>query len=355
MKLEGYRSLLVARDGGWKSSALRAAMWLPSVFYSAAIRVRNLCYDSGVFKVHKVGVPVICVGNITTGGTGKTPLVIWLAEVLRQRGVKCAILTRGYKTRKGRLPDEPAMLAKACPDAQVVVNADRVAGARKGIGEYGAEALIMDDGFQHRRLARDLDIVAVDATCPFGGGFVLPAGLLREPLGALKRAGAIVITRSNQAPEIQVHVLKERLRSINPRAAIARSVHVPINVRMLKGMSISIESLKGQNVYAFCGIGNPDGFFGMLRDMGLRLMGERVYDDHWDYSAADLKDIHDEAIGLGADIVLTTQKDWTKAALAAAWEGDEPLVLGYLDIRLEITEGKDRIMELVDKAVSRQP
>jgi tetraacyldisaccharide 4'-kinase len=229
-----------------------------------------------------------------------------------------------------------------------------VAGAKKAVEEYGAEALIMDDGFQHRRLARDLDIVAIDATCPFGGGFVLPAGLLREPLGALKRAGAVVITRSNQVPEIQVHLIEERIRSINAGAAIARSVHVPVKVRMLKGMSLDVESLAGQNVYAFCGIGNPDGFFGMLKDMGLKLVGTRVFDDHWDYSASDMKDIHREAAGLDANIVLTTQKDWVKTALAATWEDDESLVLGYLDIRLEITEGKDRIVELIDKAVRRR-
>jgi len=353
LRLEGYRKLLVARDGGWKSILLRAAMWLPSLGYAAAMRVRSFCYNRGLLKVHKAAVPVICIGNITTGGTGKTPLVIWLAEVLRQRGLRCAILTRGYKTRKGRLSDEPAILTKSCPDAKVVVNADRVAGAKKAVEEYGAQVLVMDDGFQHRRLARDLDIVAVDATCPFGGAHVLPAGLLREPMKAFKRAGAVVMTRSNQASALHVHLAEERIRSINPNAAIARSVHVPVGVKMLKGMSLAVESLKGQNVYAFCGIGNPDGFFGMLEQMGVQLVGKRVYDDHYDYSVEDIKGICQAAAEVGADVVLTTQKDWAKTALGASHEGGEGIVLGYLDIRLEITDGTDRIMELIDRVVSR--
>jgi len=299
--------------------------------------------------------PVICVGNITTGGTGKTPLVIWLAEMIRQKGLKCAILTRGYKTRKGRLSDEPALLTKSCPDAVIMVNPDRVMAAKKAIQEYGAQVLVMDDGFQHRRLARDLNIVAIDAMSPFGGGFVLPAGLLREPVSSLKRADAVIITRSNQAPEIQLHLIEERIRRVNPAAVIARSSHVPVKVGMLKGMSLDVESLKGQNIFAFCGIGNPDGFFGMLKDMKLSLVGTRVYDDHWDYSPSDMEEIRREAKKLGADIVLTTQKDWVKTALAAAWDGDEPPLLGYLDIRLEIAEGKDRIVELIDGVINRQP
>jgi tetraacyldisaccharide 4'-kinase len=352
LKLESYRKLMVGRDSGWLSLGLHVVMWLPSMFYGAVMLVRNYCYSRGMLKVHNVAAPVICIGNVTTGGTGKTPLVIWLAEVLRQKGLKCAILTRGYKTKKGRLSDEPAILTKSCPDAKVVVNPDRVAGAKKAIEEYGAGVLVMDDGFQHRRLGRDLDILAVDAMCPFGGGFLLPAGLLREPVSAIKRAKAVVITRSNQASAVQLHLIEEKIRSINPEAAIARSVHAPVKAKMLKGRDWSIAELRERNIFAFCGIGNPEGFFGMLKDMGLRLVGTRVYDDHWDYSVEDVKDIYKQARLQNARFLLTTQKDWVKTALAASREGDAAMPLAYLDIKLEFTDGEGRILELIDKAVA---
>jgi tetraacyldisaccharide 4'-kinase len=332
---------------------LRGAMWMPSVMYSIVMRVRNICYDRGIIKVHMAGVPVICIGNVTTGGTGKTPLVIWLAEVLRQKGAKCAILTRGYKTRKGMLSDEPAILTKSCPDAKVVVNPDRVSGAKKAIEEYGAQVLVMDDGFQHRRLGRDLDIVAVDATCPFGGGMMLPAGLLREPISAIKRAGAVVITRSDQASPMQIHLIENTVRKANPTAVIARAVHAPVRAKMLKGKAVSITELKARKIYAFCGIGNPEGFFGTLRGIGLRLVGTRVYDDHWDYSVEDIKEIFKEATLRGARTILTTQKDWVKTALPASREGEGVLPLAYLDIRLEFSDGESKILELVGKAIAK--
>jgi tetraacyldisaccharide 4'-kinase len=294
---------------------------------------------------------VICIGNVTTGGTGKTPLVIWLAGVMRKKGLACAILTRGYKTRKGRLSDEPAILTKSCPDAKVVVNPNRVAGAARAAQEFKSQVLVMDDGFQHRRLARDLDIVAVDATCPFGGGLMLPAGLLREPLGALKRAGAIVITRSDQATPVQVHLIEEKIGRINPKAVIGRAVHAPVVARMLKGKDMPVGELKGRRAYAFCGIGNPDGFFRTLEHIGVTLVGTRVYDDHWDYSVEDVRDIYRLAETSHAGIVLTTQKDWVKTALAASRECSQDVPLAYLDIRLEFTAGEDRILGLVDEAV----
>jgi tetraacyldisaccharide 4'-kinase len=346
---------MVGHDVGWRSFVLRGAMWLPSVLYGVVMRVRNICYDKGIIKVHNAGVPVICIGNVTTGGTGKTPLVIWLAESLRQKGVKCVILTRGYKTQKGMLSDEPAILVKSCPDAKVVVNPDRVVGAKKAVEEYGAQVLVMDDGFQHRRLGRDLDIVAVDATCPFGGGMMLPAGLLREPVSALKRAGAVVITRSDQASPMQIQLIENAVRKANPAAVIARAAHAPVQAKMLKGKPVTIAELKTRKIYAFCGIGNPDGFFGTLNGLGLRLVGTRVYDDHYDYSVEDVRVIFKEATLKGARTILTTQKDWVKMALPASREGSEVLPLAYLDIRLEFLDGEDKIVELIDKAVSHKP
>jgi tetraacyldisaccharide 4'-kinase len=354
LKRERFRKLMVGQDGGLCSISLRVVMWLPSLVYGAVIRLRNICFDMGIIKVSRVSMPVICVGNITTGGTGKTPLVIWLAGVLRQKGLVCSILTRGYKTRKGRLSDEPAILTKSCPEAKVVVNPDRVAGAQKAIEEQGAQVLVMDDGFQHRRLGRDLDIVAIDATCPFGGGMMLPAGLLREPASSLRRAGAVVITRSDLAMPVQLHLIEERIRKANPAAVIARAVHAPVQAKMLKGKDVPVADLKGLGVYAFCGIGNPEGFFRTLEAIGVEVLGKRAYDDHWDYSVDDVKEIYRQARAVDARMILTTQKDWVKTALAASREAGDGLPLAYLDIKLEFSEGEGRILELIDRAVSRQ-
>jgi tetraacyldisaccharide 4'-kinase len=187
--------------------------------YSLVVRLRNFLYSKRRLKIHTADVPVISVGNITTGGTGKTPLVIWLCNTIYQKSKiknqKCgvAILTRGYKTRgtrdegpfdfaQGRrgTTDELAILAESCPQAKVIVNPDRAAAARRAVG-FCAKVLVMDDGFQHRRLRRDLDIVTIDATCPFGYGRLLPAGLLREPVASLRRADAAVVTRCDQNSE----------------------------------------------------------------------------------------------------------------------------------------------------------
>ncbi|MBN2129221.1 MAG: tetraacyldisaccharide 4'-kinase, partial [Sedimentisphaerales bacterium] len=208
MDQQTYRKLISGQISPWLGIPGRILLTPPSWPYSLVTLFRNWLYAQGWLRVHRVGVPVVCVGNLTTGGTGKTPLVVWLARLMGQKGVRAAILTRGYKANGRKTPydvttntDEPAELAAACPGVPVIVNPDRVAGAAEAIRSHGAQVLLMDDGFQHRRLGRDLDIVAVDATCPFGYGRLLPAGLLREPLSGLTRAHAVVLTRSDQVSE----------------------------------------------------------------------------------------------------------------------------------------------------------
>jgi tetraacyldisaccharide 4'-kinase len=185
---ESYRKLISGQRAGYAAAISRFFIAIASHVYSTIIGLRNFLYSKGWLNAHTVGVPVISIGNITVGGTGKTPLVIWLCKFLQQKEFRCAVLTRGYKTHtkkrassigyRASRTDEPAILTESCPQAKVIVNPDRVAAATEALAKFGAKVLIMDDGFQHRRLHRDLDIVAIDATCPFGYGKIFPMPLL---------------------------------------------------------------------------------------------------------------------------------------------------------------------------------
>jgi tetraacyldisaccharide 4'-kinase len=322
-----------------------------SVLYAGIIKLRNIGYDKGWLRSISAKAPVISIGNITTGGTGKTPLVIWMCDLLRQKELKCSVLTRGYKSEKGKLTDEPALLAKACPNANIVVNSDRVAGAEKGVAEFKAKVLIMDDGFQHRRLQRDLDIVAIDATCPFGYGNILPAGLLREPVKSLKRAHAVIITRYDQVTDEGLVKLEESIKSISPGITIAKAVHRHTFAKAMKGVTYSFDELKKHSIFAYCGIGNPNAFLHRLEEYGFDVVGWRVYNDHHDYTEKDLDDIYEEARYLGADMVLSTHKDWVKTALLSKNQSD--LTFAYLVMELEFIEGEDEIKNLISKTIDQ--
>jgi tetraacyldisaccharide 4'-kinase len=314
-------------------------------------------YTRGWFKTRRVNALVISVGNITTGGTGKTPLVNWLynktvqSPKLRSHNFRCAILTRGYKTRKGMLSDEPRILAKNCPEAKVIVNPDRAAAANEAVNQWNANIIIMDDGFQHRRLYRDLDIVTIDATCPFGYGRVLPAGLLREPVTALRRADLVVITRCDKVADAELCNLEEQLHLINPSMSVTRSVHAPVCAQSFGRKEIGLEEIKGKNVFVFCGIGNPDAFLSTIRNLGFNLVGSKVYNDHHCYTNDDVADIHEEARYLSADLIMTTQKDWGKvfeSDFAVLNSQDIPFTC--LTVELRIVAGEDQITQLIERA-----
>jgi tetraacyldisaccharide 4'-kinase len=343
---EGYHRLISGQSGGSGAVLLRFFLGIAAKGYSTAVGLRNFSYSQGWLKTHRASTIVISIGNITAGGTGKTPLVIWLGKLLQQKGVRCAILTRGYKTRRASCVmrraknerdtqyaihnteiDEPAILAESCPEAKIVVNPDRVAGAVEAVSKFGAEVLVMDDGFQHRRLGRDLDIVAIDATRPFGYDKILPAGLLREPLASLKRATAVVITRCDQTTKAELTQIEERLQQVNPDIIIARSIHAPAYLKYPEPLVIptkagiqknseimdsclrrndSPEQLKDKKIFAFCGIGNPDAFLNTIKQFGANLAGSKIYDDHHHYTDDCLADIYKQAKHLKVDLILTT-------------------------------------------------
>jgi len=348
---ESYHKLISGQSSGPAAVVSRFLLGVAAQVYSAIIRLRNFAYAKGWLKTYRANAVVISVGNITAGGTGKTPLVIRLCKFLQQRQFRCAVLTRGYKTHtqtRATRTDEPAILAKSCPDASVIINPNRVEAAKDATDKFGAKVLIMDDGFQHRRLQRDLDIVTIDATCPFGYGKLLPAGLLREPVTALSRADAAVITRCDQASEAVLTRLEGKLKSINPDMLIARSLHAPVCAKSQDGTEISVEQLKDKNIFAFCGLGNPNAFLNTIKTLGANLAASKIYNDHHHYTDNNIADIHEQAERSKADLILTTQKDWTKIISDSKFS--TPLV--YLVIELKFLTGEDKITRLIENTLA---
>lgn len=341
-----FRQLLSGTDRRPGANVLRLTLRLIAVPYACAVAFRNRLYDHRLLKTVAASVPVISVGNITTGGTGKTPLVIWLCRYLESQGRRCAILTRGYKTQRGQLSDEPALLAGACTNTTVVVDPDRAAGAHKAVSQYGADVLVLDDGFQHRRLGRDVNIVTLDATCPFGYERVLPAGLLREPLEGLKRAEVIVITRYDQVEPQALQRLETRIGQLAPHVSVVKTACRHTHAVTTEAAVLSLESLRHQRAFVFCGIGNPDAFIESVRHNGINIVGTRIFNDHYRYKPDDIHAIIRQAKQSSATVILCTEKDGVKAALLKPEEAD--IQLAWLAMELDFAEGVDKLKTHID-------
>ena len=303
-----------------------------SFLYSRIVRARNRYYDRVPSATHRVALPVISVGNITVGGTGKTPMVIEIARRLIDSGRRPAILTRGYKAAPHESPDEVLEFQTALPDVPVVVDADRVAGAETACQTANVDCLLLDDGFQHRRLARDLDIVLIDALDPWGGGALLPTGRLREPLTCLRRADVFVLTRVNQTNDAAVERICGKLAQYAPDKSILRAA---VEVDALVGTDerrVLPNDLRGHPVVAACGIGNPETF----RRLAASLADVRktvTFADHRRYTLRDIERIQAAARKANVDQVVTTRKDWGK--LAPLWPVHGPSLV-RLDVRLSL-------------------
>jgi len=304
-----YIELISGQTRGLAASALRCALRVASWPYGAITGLRRKCYNWGVLPGKSAGVGVISIGNVTTGGTGKTPTVAWVARQLVQAGANPAVLMRGYKSVSGF--SEEAELLRSSVDCEVVVDPDRVAGAA-GAVLAGADVLIMDDGFQHRRLKRNLDIVLIDAVRPFGFGHWLPRGLLREPVSSLKDSDAVIVTHTDEIATDDLDRLCRRLAKLAPQASVHRAVHKPVSLLSQEGQEMPVESLAERNVLAFCGIGRPGSFFNMVRKLGANISEALVFDDHAEYTSEALGSIHDAAANGEVDAVVTTYKDSVK-------------------------------------------
>ncbi len=341
-----YLALVRGEKSGPWAALQRLGLSAASLPYGIAVRLRNLAFDRGWLRTHRAGIPVVSVGNLTVGGTGKTPCVEYVARYYRERDVRVAIVSRGYGSEEGR-NDEALVLEENLPDVPHLQGADRVRWARAAVEELDSEVLVLDDGFQHRRLARDLDLVLLDATDPWGQGRLLPRGLLREPASGLRRAGVILLTRCDQAPDLDQ--LRRQVGRIAPAISVVESTHRPVDLVDSEATVTSLESLRGRPVAAFCGLGNPEAFRRTLLDLGADLRAFRAFADHHPYSRADVEDLNRWTGGLaGGGMVVTTQKDLVKIRLPRL--GDRPLAA--LRVRLHVGAGRDALHQHLDAVLA---
>jgi len=298
-----------------------------SAIYARLTAFRRSLFEQGVYSSHSLGAPTISVGNITVGGTGKTPMVAYVAAFLAEEGEKVCVISRGYKREnpKDRVlvsdgetvladpksaGDEPTELAeRLIGKAAVIADRDRVAAAAWARARFSPTVFVLDDAFQHFRARRDLDIVLVDATNPFGNRKTLPFGILREPLEELRRADLIVITRSNLVDQSRIAEIKTEIRDYAECPVICSRNQFD---RFISIAGEPVERPSGRSLYAFCAIGNPSNFFDQLRSEGFATVGTRTFGDHHFYSKDDADAIQRGARAAGADLLITTGKDAVK-------------------------------------------
>lgn len=339
-----FREIVSGRDRGFKAAAWRALFAAIEPFYSAAVRYRNWRYDTGRSAIARVEVPVVSVGNLTLGGTGKTPMVEWLARWFLDRGVRVVLVSRGYGAVEGHTNDEAKELQEKLPEVPHLQNPERRLAAREAIDRFGAQLILLDDAFQHRRLARDLDIVLVDALDPFGCEHVFPRGMLREPLTGFARAHVIALSRADAVDALTRKRIRDRIGQYNASALWLELSHAPRALRSAGGMQMPLEKLAHQRLLAFCGIGNPAGFRHALESCGYSVVAFREFPDHHHYGAADLEELARLAETSGAEAIVCTHKDLVKIPQAVM----DVRPVWALEIGLQVLGGADDLQRRLE-------
>ena len=385
-KIQKHYRLLAGERHGLLSILLRTLLTPFSWLYAVAVWMRHGLYSLGFFKTHVLPCTVISIGNIVVGGTGKTPAVMAIAKQLQKDGVRVAILLRGYKRRSNEQVtivsdgeklccsaeesgDEAHMIARHLSGIPVIVGKRRYLAGEVALKRFNVEVLLLDDGFQHRQLARDVEILTVNATQPYGTGRLLPAGTLREPPTALQRADIILLTHTD-TPSIPVRTetmlrlfsarnveragnLKGALKRLAPNALILESVHQPTHLYRLEGSCTPVGGLAesrilpdallpGKRLLAVCGIANPDAFVTTLTRYCPETVELLAFPDHHIYTQADLGQIQHVRQEVEAELVVTTQKDEQKLANFA-----EHLPIVVLAVALVVTEGDDTLADVL--------
>ena len=332
----------------WVRAGL-APLWLASQGYRAAAGAHRAGYASGVRRRRRLPCPVVSIGNLTLGGTGKTPLTEWTAQWYRRQGWRVAVLSRGYGGESTKQPlvvsagnglvadwrtagDEAALLARRLRGVPVLVGRDRYASGLYACDQFGAQVLVLDDGFQHHALHRDCDIVLIDASNPFGHGALLPRGTLREPLHALRRAQVVVLSRVETAGDA-VSGLCERIRRYADRQPIYRMAVNPAGLyRHGTGCSVDASWLQQRRVVAFAGLGNPRALVASLARCGARVAAFLAFPDHHPYTPTDWQAICDAARREGVEALVTTEKDAVR--LESSWSPPVPLYTLHINVEL---------------------
>ncbi len=347
-----FRDIVSGRRRGFMAYACRAALAAIELPYATAVSLRNRGYDQGSRPVHRVPIPVISVGNITLGGVGKTPLVEWLARWFLERGVRVALISRGYGAKAGRPNDEAMELEQKLPTVPHFQNPDRVQAARTAIETTNCRLILMDDAFQHRRIHRDLDIVVVDALEPFGFGRVFPRGALREPLRGLQRANVIALSRADLVTPGEKRHIRHQLAQYAPHAVFVEMRHMPRAWLSSDGRCEPLEVLDGAEIVAFCGIGNPAGFRQSLESCGCHIAKLIEYPDHYAYADSDLNELTQAISGYAeAASVVCTQKDLVKIGKTTLGA----LPLRALVIAIEIMDGERALEAELQRCLNSIP
>ncbi len=304
---------------------LLAPLGLLSFFYGWVLKARVFLYRRGIYKTHSLPCKVISVGNITLGGTGKTPFVNLLAEMVRKREYRTAVLSRGYQGKfqgpyglvsdgerilmdSTQAGDEPYLLAEKLKGVPIIVGRERWVAGQFAVDRFQTEVVILDDGFQHLSMKRDLNLLLVDSSCPFGNQKLFPRGVLREPLKEMARADAVILTKAKIDDNIKI--LKKKFSSLGVRIPVFRVDYEPGEVRVLGGKkSLAPESLTGKKVLAFSGIAAPESFEKTLLELKTQIARFEIFPDHHEYRTEDMDRLQDQALTLGVEAMVTTEKD----------------------------------------------
>lgn len=331
-----WKAVVAGARNDRAARATRGALRAAAALYGVVVRLRASLYKRGILRRYWPGCLVISVGNITVGGTGKTPVVETFARALTKGGRKVAIVSRGYKARSPNwrwrwrnrtlgtgtkvvhdgqqlllgareAGDEPYMLARNLDEVVVIVDSDRVRGSRYAINEFGVDTIILDDGMQHLRLQRQIEVVLIDATCPFGFEHLLPRGLLRESLSGLRRATHIFVTK---AKRIDIAPIVARIRQYNQTAEIIACFYQPLTlVNVHSGEEMPLTELRAQNVFVLSGIAQPEGFVELVKELGAYVQRAYTFPDHHRFRREEIERIYRRALSWHADAIVMTEKD----------------------------------------------
>ena len=343
---ESFRRLVDGRATGLVATLGRTGLSAIEIPYEALVRLRNYGYDHSILTVKKASAPVISVGNLTLGGTGKTPLVAWLAHWFAQHNKKPAIISRGYKAKTGQLSDEAAELKILLPTVPHYANKQRIIAAGEAVTK-GSDVLLLDDGFQHRQISRDLNLITIDATDPFGCNRIFPRGLLREPLWGLKRADALVLTRTDQVSIKTRNEIQEQCFQFvgSHDKPWIETEHRPSNLRLVDGTTQPLKTLQDKRILSLSAIGNPAAFHRTLTTLGHEPVATLTFPDHHTYTTDDIHRISEETESVGAEIIVTTLKDLVKLPLTSV--RNRPLYA--LEIGIQFQTGLQELEYLLNE------
>ena len=366
------------RRRGFIPSCILGSLFFLSRLFRGIVKTRHFLYDKRIFRDRTLGCLVVSIGNLTTGGTGKTPVTEVFARTLSEKGRKVAILSRGYRSKSKPLKqkfldlfrtkkhvspprivsrgdgevllgadmagDEPYMLACNVPKAIVLTDKDRVKSGRFAIRKYGADTLLMDDGFQQLRLKPHINILLIDSTNPFHNHYLLPRGLMREPIKNMRRAHFIFLTKCNGGKHLR-H-LKKFIRKHNNKAEIIECTHQPKFIKSLINQSQQdLSFLKGKKIAAISGIAFPQSFEEFLTKHGAEIVHKARFADHHTYKGTEIRDFITESMQAGAELVITTEKD----AVRFPKEVDHGIDVTYLRIEIDILSGQESFTECINR------